>query len=32
MRPVLAGLGLSEIRMIRDPDGQDRAIEARRPA
>jgi release factor glutamine methyltransferase len=32
MRPVLAGLGLSEIRMIRDPDRQDRAIEARRPA
>jgi len=31
MRTTLAGLGLSEIRMIRDLDGQDRAIEARRP-
>lgn len=31
MRPTLAGLGLSEIRMIRDHDGQDRAIEAAAP-
>ena len=28
---VLARAGLSEIRMLRDGDGQDRAIEARRP-
>jgi hypothetical protein len=28
---TLADLGLSEIRMHRDDDGHDRAIEARRP-